>query len=301
MKINTQLSGIYLAISAGIISGISIWFNKLVITTPIDTTVFNIIKNGGVGLVLSLILIKTGIFSQFKLLTAKQRVLLLIVSVIGGSIPFLLFFEGLKNTNALTSNVIQKSLFLWVSLFAIPALGEKMSKKLFFGYVFLGMSILAIGMPKFSGTGGEALILLATIFWALETILVKKLLPEVHPLLAAWFRMFVGSVFMLLYAVFQGKLEAFVTITPTHAPLLFGSIFLLSLYVSSWYTALAKTKATIVSALLMIAPGVTLLLTTMQNQTLMSRSQLMSTGLLFTGILLILRETTTEYSKTHER
>ena len=49
-----------------------------------------------------------------------------LVGVIGGSIPFILFFSGLAMASAPSAAFIQKTLFVWVALLAVPFLGERL-------------------------------------------------------------------------------------------------------------------------------------------------------------------------------
>ena len=50
---------------------------------------------------------------------------LLGVGVIGGSVPFVLFFEGLARAEATQAAFIQKTLVVWVALLAVPLLRER--------------------------------------------------------------------------------------------------------------------------------------------------------------------------------
>ena len=47
------------------------------------------------------------------------------VGVIGGSVPFVLFFEGLARAEATQASFIQKTLVIWVALLAVPLLRER--------------------------------------------------------------------------------------------------------------------------------------------------------------------------------
>ena len=45
--------------------------------------------------------------------------------MIGGSVPFVLFFEGLARAEATQAAFIQKTLVVWVALLAVPLLRER--------------------------------------------------------------------------------------------------------------------------------------------------------------------------------
>ena len=48
------------------------------------------------------------------------------VAVVGGSVPFVLFFEGLARAEATQAAFIQKTLVVWVALLAVPLLHERL-------------------------------------------------------------------------------------------------------------------------------------------------------------------------------
>ena len=50
---------------------------------------------------------------------------LLGIAAIGGSVPFVLFFEGLSRADATQAAFIHKTLVIWVALIAVPLLGER--------------------------------------------------------------------------------------------------------------------------------------------------------------------------------
>ena len=49
-----------------------------------------------------------------------------VIGVIGGSVPFILFFSGLAMASAPTAAFIHKTLFVWVVVLAVPFLGERL-------------------------------------------------------------------------------------------------------------------------------------------------------------------------------
>src|SRR3989344_103933 len=87
--------GILFALLAALISGISIFYNKLVIVRSIDPLIFNIIKNGGTALILSLFLLRRRQDIRITIIKDNLWKKLVLTGIIGGSIPFILFFQGL--------------------------------------------------------------------------------------------------------------------------------------------------------------------------------------------------------------
>jgi drug/metabolite transporter (DMT)-like permease len=59
-------------------------------------------------------------------LTPAQWLAWIGLGVIGGGVPFLLFFQGLSTASAASASLVQKSLFLWVALLAVPLLKERL-------------------------------------------------------------------------------------------------------------------------------------------------------------------------------
>lgn len=255
--------GIIFALGASFISGISIFYNKSIVVNGLDPLIFNIIKNGGVAILITFFLLtRPKTRSVFKL-SRKNWIRLLVIGLLGGSIPFILFFSGLTMIPATEANLIQKSLFLWVALLAVPILKEKISHIQLSGYALVVLSNFFIGgFTGFSAGLGEFLILAATLFWAVENIVSKKTLSHIDPTMVAWGRMASGTFFLLLFALFQGKFELLTNPRSFLVMPVFFSVLLLTGYVLCYYKALRLAPATLVTSLLILATPVTNILTT---------------------------------------
>lgn len=254
--------GILFALLAALISGLSIFYNKLVIVKGIDPLIFNIIKNGGVALLLTFLLLRPKTMTQVKQLTLPQWMKLWLIALVGGSIPFVLFFTGLREISALNANLIQKSLFVWVAALAVPLLGEKLTVKQVIGYVIVIISnVLIGGFSGFTGSRGELMIFAATLLWSLEIVIAKTTLRHLENTIVGWGRMFLGTLILLGIAVFQHKMGLFATISAQTILMTASSIFLLFGYVLSWYAALKHAPATVATAVLILATPITNVLT----------------------------------------
>ncbi len=250
--------GIFFAVLAAGISGISIFYNKLVIVKGIDPLIFNIIKNGGVAIILSFLIFSLPQKKDLINLSAKTWKKLFLIGIIGGSIPFILFFEGLKSTPAINATLIQKSLFIWVTAAALPLLGERLSIWQTVGFILVAASNLFIGgFTNFQFTPGELMILLATFFWTAEVIVAKITLEDTHNLLVSWARMFIGSFIMLAIAGVSGKLPLLLQVRPDQLLATSGSILLLTGYVTFWFKALKHAPANVVTSVLILATPIT--------------------------------------------
>lgn len=256
--------GVFFALLAAFISGISIFYNKLVIVTGIDPLVFNILKNGGVALILSVILLFVRRNNKIPKLSANTWKKLFLIGIIGGSIPFILYFEGLKTVSAINANLIQKSLFIWVTAAAIPILGEKLSLWQTVGFLLVAASNLFIGgFTGFNFSPGEMMILAATFFWTAEVILTKIFLKNTDSFVISWGRMGIGCLIMIAVAFYFGKLPLIYQITPNQLMAISGSIILLSGYVSFWFKALKYAPASMVTSVLILATPITNILSSL--------------------------------------
>ena len=114
--------------------------------------------------------------------------------------PFVLFFSGLAMASAPSAAFIHKTLFIWVAILAVPFLGERL------GVGQLGaLGVLLVGQalvlpPSGVEWGrGETLIAAATVLWAVETILAKRLLGSVASPIVAAARLGIGLVVLVGY------------------------------------------------------------------------------------------------------
>lgn len=280
--------GIVFALITAVISGFSIFYNKLVLVKGIDPLIFNILKNGGVAVILSLLLLPLSQRKNLAKLSAKTWRRLLLIGLIGGSIPFILFFEGLKTASAVDANLIQKSLFIWVAAAAIPILGERLSLWQVAGYLIIAWSNLFIGgFTGFKINTGEMMILAATFFWTIEVIVAKITLRDVDNIIVSWGRMFLGSLILILVAGIWGKLPLLFQIKPDQLMAVSGSILLLTGYVTFWFKALKYAPATIVTAVLILATPITNILSAIFITHTFPQVQIVNLLGIIIGIILI--------------
>ena len=258
---NTLNKGIVLAFATALISGFAVFFNKFALSFWSNSSVFTTAKNLiAVFFLVSLLLIFKK-QKELKTLSKKQWVRLAVIGLIGGSIPFLLFFKGLSLTSATNAAFIHKTLFVWVALLAIPILKEKIT-----GLQFLGLPVLFAGVYLFSSPAeftmgyGEILVLAATLLWAAENIIAKIALKEISSMTVAWGRMFFGSLFLLGFLSATGNVSELFAFSSAGLGWLILSGFVLFGYVISWYSALKYAPVTVVSSVLVLAAPITAIL-----------------------------------------
>lgn len=252
--------GIYLALITAFISGIAIFVNKFAVTAIQPPIVFIAVKNAGVGLLILAILIAGRKWKLVKKLNKRELIYLFCIGIIGGSIPFYLYFTGLTQIPAINAAIIHKTLVIWVAFMAIPLLKEKMSALQIFAVILLfGANLLVGGFAGFTFLEGEFLILIATIFWAIENILAKKILPTVDPDIVTAARMGFGSIILLGAAVITAPAALAKSLSLTSTQWFFMIITIATLlgYVMSWYRALKYAPATTVTSVLVASTLVT--------------------------------------------
>lgn len=278
--------GILLALTTAFISGISIFLSKILVA-KIDPIVFTTVKNLFVALVLSTVVFTPQLIQHVKRFSRGDWMRLITIGIVGGSIPFALFFTGLSMTNATNAAVIHKTLFVWVALFAIPLLHEKLRPVQMLGYVLVLWGVLWTTGLRFSGDTGEWMILGATILWAIENIIAKKTIQHVPGIIVAWGRMFFGSLILLGVLVVTGKLGLVTEWTPSLFSAFLASSLLLVGYVVTYYTSLQYIPVTTASSILVLSAPITAFLQFGFQQQAISTANLQSYVLLVVGVAII--------------
>jgi drug/metabolite transporter (DMT)-like permease len=261
---NRRAAGIALAFSTAIVSGFSIYLNGRAVKHFHDATVFTTAKNAVAGLLLVALALRAGSHASKPRLpkTGRGFLPLAVLAVVGGSVPFVLFFEGLARAQATQAAFIQKTLVVWVALLAVPLLRERFRTP-----HALAICLLLAGQAWYAGHAGtvafgtgEAMILGATLLWAVEVVYVKRLLAtHPSPMLAAA-RMGLGTVLLLGWLGVQGTFTQLAHFDAEQWRWIVLSGLLLTAYVATWYAALARAQAIDVTAVLVFGAVITALL-----------------------------------------
>lgn len=258
-----NLKGIKYAVITSVISGVSIFINKYAVGTISPPLVFTAVKNSIVGIIIVALILMTKKIPQIKLLTRKEWVNLILIALVGGTIPFYLFFTGLSTIPAVNSAMIHKTLVLWIAVLALPLLKEKLSQVQILAILILFTGNLIFGgFEGFKFSTGEAMVLMATILWAIENILAKKVLPTVDPDIVAGIRMGVGSLILLIASTvyYPESIANMININMSQFFWLALTAVALTAYTLTWYRALKYAPATIVAGVLVSSTLVTNLL-----------------------------------------
>jgi drug/metabolite transporter (DMT)-like permease len=256
----TRRTGILLALSTAVISGFSVFLNSYGVKAFGNATVYTTVKNlvAAVVLVAVVALGRSAGARLTRPAGGRQWLALTAVGLIGGSIPFVLFFEGLARASSPQAAFIHKTLLLWVALLALPLLGERLQwgHWLAIALLVVGQVGLAGGVVSSFGTP-ELMILAATLLWSVEVIVAKWLLADLSSWTVALARMGFGTVALMAWLSMRGLLGQLPAMTTQQLAWALATGVLLAGYVATWFAALARAQAVDVTAVLVLAAPIT--------------------------------------------
>jgi drug/metabolite transporter (DMT)-like permease len=276
--------GVALALATALISGLSVYLNGRIVGLFDDPTLLAAVRNGAVGLVLALALAARGRV-DVRALTRRQRLALLVIGVVGGGLPFALFFNGLALSTSPAAALIHKTLFIWVAVLAVVALRERLGLAQLGALGLLFVGTLALAPSGSLGAGpGEAMILAATLCWAVEVVVVRRLLlGGVPSTLAAAARMLIGSAALFAVVAVTGGLAGLAAFGLQQWLAIAVTGTLLTGYVATWYAALERAPATLVTSVLVVGAVVTAALQALTTGTAPAATAVIGNGLLLAG------------------
>ena len=268
-------TGLALAGVTALVSGLSVFVNGYGVARFDDATTYTTAKNLVAAVLITTIFVvqhrrrtfatATPPATPATATTPRTRVSLAAVAVIGGSVPFVLFFEGLARVSSGDAAFIHKTLVAWVAIGAVLFLGERVAVPHLVAIVLIlaGYAHLAggVGLPEIGS--GEALIMAATLCWSVEVVLVRSLLRRGVPEMVVGTSRMAGGVAVLLgWAIVRGALGDLFGLSATQWAWVLLTGLLLAGYVVSWHHALARAPAVDVTAVLSVGAVLTAVLNT---------------------------------------
>lgn len=278
--------GVALSLAAAVISGFAVFTNGYGVQAFGDPAVYTTAKNLVATVVLTVMLLAVagrrrqarpgpsrdahggaepgragpgqgGVFTRPH--GWKQWAGLVMVAVIGGSVPFVLFFRGLAEVSSPNAAFIQKTLVVWVALLALPLLRERIGPLHVVAIALLvaGQAVLGGGVAGIGASTGTAMIFAATLLWSAETIVAKRLLASLSPLTVGTARMGFGVVLLACYVLATTRWSEFAAIGPRQWSWAAATGLILAAYVAVWLAALARARAIDVTAILVLGAVIT--------------------------------------------
>ncbi len=288
MKSSFQYATILALATAGV-SGLNNFFTKIAVTVIKDPIVYTTLKNALVALCIVGIIVIMKKWNEIASLTKRQFLKLFAIGIVGGSLPFALYFVGLTQTSAINAGLIHKTLFLWVALLAIPILKERITPLQWIGIGMIFAANLVVGgFNSFKYNTGELMILAATILWAIEAVIAKIALRDISSIVVAAARMTLGSAILGGIIAWRGGGVSVYNLTSEQWGWTVLTSALLLSYVLTWYTALKYAPATYVATLLVPATLITNVLSALFITHAFPAQQFISAILFIGGVLLVI-------------
>ena len=181
------------------------------------------------------------------------------VGIIGGGLAFVLFFNGLARTTATPAAFLHDTLVIWVVLLAGPFLHERAARWNIAAIALLvgGEVALSKGIGHLGWGSGTSLVLAATLLWAIEVVVAKRLLSAFAPATVSLVRMGVGSAALLAYLAVEGSLTSLLALNRGQLGWVLFTGLLLAGYVGTWMTALSRARAIDVTSILVASALIT--------------------------------------------
>jgi drug/metabolite transporter (DMT)-like permease len=278
--------GLALAATTAVVSGFSVFVNASAVQAFDDPVGFTTLKNG-VAAILLLVLAAAAVKGPW-LPSPRSVPALVVLGVLGGSVPFVLFFSGLAEATAPGAAIIHKTLFIWVAILAVVVLRERLGRLQFAAFGVLLAGQFLVQPPAGVGWGGgEMMIAAATGLWALEVIVAKRILASVTSPVAAAARMGIGLVVLVAWLAVSGTLAGIGDLSAEQVAWVLLTGLLLTAYVSTWYAALKRAPASAVAAVLTIGAPITALLQLVANGQVPTPSVVVGHGIVLVAALAI--------------
>lgn len=250
--------GIGLALVTAVISGASIFVNGFAVKQLPDPAVYTTLKNGVAAILLLALATATIRPEAVRNIRRRDWGWLTVIGVVGGSVPFVLFFTGLAQASAPSAAFIQKTLFIWVAVLAVPFLGERLGALQLgaLGVLLAGQALILQPAGIAWGTG-ETMIAAATLLWAAETIVARRVLRSVPSGVVGAARLSIGLVVLVGYLAVTGRLSVVAGLGPQQWGWALLTGLLLAGYVATWFAALKRAPASAVTAILVVGAPIT--------------------------------------------
>ncbi|MCI4354220.1 MAG: DMT family transporter [Thermoplasmata archaeon] len=252
--------GLLLVLATAVISGLSTFVNTYAVHGT-TSDVFVTVRNLAVaGLLLPLAVL--GERTRRGVLERADWTRLVAIGLLGGAIPFLLFFHGLALATAAggaaTASFGYRTLFLMATVLGVVALGERLHARVAgAAALLLAGSFLLLTFTGPVWTDGTGFVLVATALWAVEYTISKRTLRDLPSSTVGAARMGFGSAFLLGYLAISGQLTGVTQLTAPQWQWVAISALLLTAFVGTWYAGLRRVDLGVASSVLVLGFPIT--------------------------------------------
>jgi drug/metabolite transporter (DMT)-like permease len=286
---NPRLGYMFAALNA-VISGVAIFVNTYGVKLFTDSTLYTAMKNGVVGVVLLVPVIFFGTQrTELKRLRTRQWGLLVLLAIVGGSLPYVLTFRGFQLSTPTTNALVSHVNFVFVAILAAVFLRERVGWLVWIALALLlvgtswGLNLQAIRLNE-----AAWLILASTAFFAIASIMMKSMLKELSPALIMAAKMSLGSLFIFGYVGASGHLDQIGHLNGQQWLFVLVTGLILTAFTVTAVLALNYCSATAATAIPAAAPLITTMLVVLSTQSLkLPRTTLIGLGIMLGATLAV--------------
>jgi drug/metabolite transporter (DMT)-like permease len=280
--IRRRVRGTTLAGATALVSGVSVFVNSYGVRAGAMPAVYTTAKNLVAVVALSLVavigwsirarragsaaanFVSTAPEARYVPATRRwvQWLGLAYLGVIGGGLAFVLFFDGLAESQPTTAAFWRDTLVLWVAVLAVVVLRERLRWWNVAAIVLLisGEVVVSGGVGQLAANRGEADVLISSVLWAFEVVIARRLLRTCSPATLAVVRMGLGAFTLIVYLAVSGSLGQLGAMSADQWHWALWTGLLLGAYVATWMSALARARAIDVASILASSALITWLL-----------------------------------------
>jgi drug/metabolite transporter (DMT)-like permease len=251
-----------LVLATAVLSGVSTFLNSYAVAGT-NSDAFVTVRNLAVaGLLVPLFLLGTR--RGTAALRPRDWGRLVAIGVIGGAIPFLLFFRGLQLAaadGAATASFFYRTLFLMATVLGVVYLKERFHWRIALAAgLLLGGNVLLLSLTSPIWNDGTAYVLLATGMWAVEYTISKRALRDLPSGTVSLARMGIGALVLVAYLGATAQFGAVGAFSAGQWAWVGLSAILLAGFVGTWYAGLRRVDLGVATAVLVLGFPVTFLL-----------------------------------------
>ncbi len=257
-------AGVLLVLLTAFVSGVSTFVNVYAVAGT-SSDAFVTVRNIAVAAALAPVALVATRTLRAPALRPVDWGRLVVIGLVGGAVPFLLFFHGLAlataQGGATTAAFGYRTLFVFASVFAVVGLRERLHGR-FLAAVALVLvgNVLLLGLTSAILTDGTAYVLGATALWAAEYTLSKRALSDLPSATVALGRMGFGAAFLAGYLTLTTGWGTVATFSSTQWAWVGISAAFLAAFVASFYPGLKRVGVSDATAILALGFPVTWLL-----------------------------------------
>lgn len=283
--------GLLLVLATAIVSGVSTYVNLYAVQGT-SSDVFVTVRN----LVVAAALIPVAILTfghGRKRLSPGNWGRLALIGLVGGAIPFLLFFHGLELAAAArggpTASFVYRTLFLMATVLGIVFLGERIRMRFLIGAVILlAGNALLLSLISPIWVNGTGYVLAATVLWAAEYTISRATLRDISSGTVALGRMGFGALFLVAYLAVTNQLSAAGNFTSGQWMWVGISAAFLTIFVSTWYAGLARVDLGTATSALVLGFPVTYLLAVSFSNFPLTIADLLGVVVIVAGVAMVI-------------